>query len=597
MPIKRKTRSTSDMVTAAIRESINREREAMRVYRPGNEKQLRVNASPASTLIVSGLNRSGKTVCSIIEFASRITGERLCGLDNSEIPARFPVPDGKRKYVYWLIGYNLDHIGQTFYRVLFEPGLFDVICDDKGKWVAFNENDPWHRQNADRKVPCEPVIPSRLINHDTWTWNAQGGGKAKNCFSSVELLNGAVIYAFPSTTPQPKQGDPVDGILVDEDVAYGNHVPEYIARLADRGGWFMWPAWPHDDNYVLTNMIRGCEVKMDEGDSRFEAVRLTMVDNPFFSDAKKQLQVDRFSMLGDEAMDSRVHGILGHDRRKMYDFNPMEHGISSPMILRPVPELDDLTPRGALQRVYRDSGRFPAEWTRYLGIDPSTQRSAVLFGVVPPPEVKGVAVPPSLIIEGEVVLKRCTPTHLAMAVKEQMANRNYEAFVIDRNFGRQKHFAANGVAAWDVLAKEFKKHGVASRMTQNYFVPGNNQVLQRQETVRNLLGGELLEGPRLYVLLDATPETQREFERYLKKETTYKGVQVVEDTPENPRKFDCMAALEYMADFVYTLMQASQHYVSPQAYQGDSGMTTLARTVMGLQADKEYIHLGPGTKA
>jgi hypothetical protein len=592
----------SDNLAAAIVRSMTRDKEILSVYRPGNPNQDRIHRSPASTLVIGGGNRSGKSVCGFTEFVSRVTGEPIFGLDNKPIPSRFYKAKEGDITRYWLVGYNLDHIGQTFYRMLFEPGMggtFTVIYDpNEGRYVKWNENIPYHRENIDRRELSEPLIPSRLIREDSWTWNPYGGGQAKKCWSSVELTNGAILYAFPSTTPQPKQGDPIHGLLIDEDVATGGHVSEYLARLGDHSGWAIWPAWPHDENHVLSSLIDGCKLAMEKNDPRFEYILLTTLDNPFFTDKAIQLAMDRMRMVGDEEMvESRIFGIQGHETRKMYDFHLKRHGISGHLATRTVPDLPTTSRRGVLQDIYRRNGKFPDTWTRYLSVDPSTQRAAVVFGVVPPSEVNGVKMPPTLIIEHELIQRRSTPKGLALATREIVGTRNYEAFIMDKNFGRQRHWAAEGVATVEVLASEFRQLGLRSRSTNEWFVMGCNKPQDRYSAVRELLYADE-ECPALYVLIDTTPETQKEFDRYYKKQTEFKGMTVVEDEPENPRKFDCMAALEYLTHHFWTMMQVGRHFINPSAYGQDNTMAQVALAIASHDEHKaEYIHLGPGTKA
>lgn len=596
------TRRDTNPLADAIASGMAIEKEVLWIIRPGNKKQERVFTSPALTMVVSGANRSGKSYTAYSAAASRMLGQPLHDMDGNPIPLHFHVPKKGAQSRYWLIGYNHDHIGQTFYRMLFEPGMggdFQIIYDhNQNKYVTWNANIPWHREQKAKRETAEALIPSRFIKEDSWTWHQPGGGQAKKCFASVELVNDAVIYAFPSTTPHAKQGDPIHGLLIDEDVVYGPHVGEYFARLMDFQGWAIWSAWPHDENYVLTSLIDGCKRAMEEGDPRFEHVHLTSDENPFFTDDTKDLAVARMNFLGDEEMvESRVKGIASHEGRMMYDFFPMQHGVSGELLRRSVPELDIKSPRGAIQAVYRKHNAFPDDWTRYFAIDPSTQRSAVVFGVVPPEEIMGTGIPPTLVIEDELVMKRATPETLAKAIKDKMRGRNYEAFVVDRNMGRQRHFAAGGANAFEMLADAFRKYGVYSRVTKEWCIPGCNVMEDRQTSVRDLLDSGLRGGLGLYVLLDTTPEFQKEINRYYKKKVEHKGVEVIEDTPENPRKFDVMAATEYLTHYVYELMKCKQHFVHPTAYQGDDGMASLARLAGGGGVDKDYIHLGAGASA
>jgi len=594
----------ADPVIRAATVLRERERDALRVYRPGNDAQERIHTSPALTLVISGANRSGKTVCSFAEAASRMLGSSIIGRDGEPIPLRFAVPKPKENFQYWFIGHDLDHIGQTLYRVLFEPGLFYVIWSPtEERWVSWNESIRWHSLNIAKRVPAGPLIPSDMIDEQSWTWNPQGGGKGSNCFESMRLKNRAVIRAFPSSTPQAKQGDPVRGIVVDEDVKYGEHVPEYMARLADFGGWFMWPAWPHDENYMLSNLIDGCEKAAEEGDTRFEHIKLTLTENPFIDADKKRLQIDRFAMLGDEEMvQSRVEGERHLEARRMYDFAASVHGISSEHILRAVPALNPETPRGIIQKIYRRDGRLPLHWTRYVSIDPSTRRTAILVGCVCPSEVEGLEIQPTLVLEYELVLKRFNPYQVAEALQESADGRTFEAFIIDAHFGRQVHQAA-GMATWDVFAKAFDDIKLYSRSTGNGFIPGCDKIADRCAWVRDFLrdtrnthNAREYYHPRMFVILDRTPETQKEFLRYYRKKEVIAGVERVTELPENPRKFDCMQSLEYLVAYLHPLMASGNGYVEVEAVKEEPGsLGDLAKRIMG-RASK-YIHLGPGQAA
>lgn len=596
------SRAAKDPFIRAASEMYSREREALKVYRPGNDKQERIHTSPAHRLIVDGGNRSGKSTCAYMEFASRVLGVRLRDRQGREIPARFPVPGREDTQLFWIIGFDLDHIGQTIYRIMFEPNLFRVIYNsDRDEWETFNETNPLHAGRESEAVPVEPLIPGRFIDEASWSWNSAGGGRAANCFESVRLKNGSKIFAYPSSARQPKQGDPVSGLLIDEDLEYPAYAEEYLQRLIDRQGWFMWAAWPHDENYVLSNLIDKCELAAEEGDTRFERVQLSMSDNPFFTTEKKKLALDTLQAIGEEELVSRRDtGERSFVGRKMYDFLPGVQGISSATYLRALPEYDPRTPRGALQHIYRTLGKFPDAWTRYLALDPSHTRSAVAFGVVPPPEVGGVKIPPTLIVEDEVVLKKASPEHLAMAVREKAGNRNYEAFVIDRRFGQQTH-AAVGMQTWTVYAEAFKKHGLRSRLTQEWFVPGCDVPLDRANIVRRMLSGEMSGGYCLYIVLDTTQQMQKEFQKYLKNKVDKGGLSVYEDVaaPRDRQRLDLMAALEYLSAYVYQLIQSGQHYVPPHEYaSGKDGMESLAKRLMGGgEASDRYIHLGPGISA
>ena len=202
--------------------------------------------------------------------------------------------------------------------------------------------------------------------------------------------------------------------------------------------------------------------------------------------------------------------------------------------------------------------------------------------------------PPVIVAEREVVLKRATVQHVAAAIKEVIGPLQYEAFVIDRRFGQQTHQAA-GMATWDVYAKAFAEAGLRSRSTDNFFVPSCDVPMDRQTKVRQMLGAALTMKPQLWVLLDNCPETLKEFARYYKKKEKIQGVERVTDLPENPRKFDCMAALEYLAAYLEPLLTGGMGYVEADVEEKPS-MEDICGRITGMGKQK-YIHLGPGVAA
>jgi hypothetical protein len=58
-----------------------------------------------------------------------------------------------------------------------------------------------------------------------------------------------------------------------------------------------------------------------------------------------------------------------------------------------------------------------------------------------------------------------------------------------------------------------------------------------------------------------------------------------------------MAALEYLTEYVSTMMQCNQHYVPASVWKGTNGMAELASLLRGDDAESNYIHLGPGLLA
>lgn len=571
-----------------------RDREGLVVYHPATPAQEMIHRLPALRLIVRGGNRSGKTTCCVAEVASRILGVPVKTLGGQEIPLKYPTSTAKSKHKYWLIGWDLDHIGRKIYPALFQPGLFRVIQDSETKkWRTWNPANPDDAKRADQTKPSEPMIPARFIDHSTWVWNAQGGGKKAKCFKSVTLLNGAEIRAYPSSGIQAAQGDAVDGIYIDEDVQHADHVQEWLRRLTDRKdygtGWFIWGAWPHIDNYALINAIELAEASQVEPieDRVWDSVQLVMSENPFFTDDAKAVAN---AGCDEETIARRDRGETLLESLTMYDYVPAIHAIRSRDSAEPT-GLDTLA--GMLTDIWNERRCFPDAWTRYLAIDPSHTRTAVSFGVVTPPSIHGQNAYSVLILEDELVLRRAGAKQLAQAVKDKMKGRHYEAFIMDKRIGQQTRVGMTSTV-FDVYAEEFKAEGVRSRQTSYSFIPGCDVPPVRYDAVRKLLE-PTYSAPRLYIVADTCFYTVSEFKRYRKKVTDHGGNRIVCDEPNNPRVFDCMAALEYLVAYVKPLLDANMAYVDPAMYPQRKDVT-LASLAASLTAGRgQFIHFGPGS--
>jgi hypothetical protein len=152
------------------------------------------------------------------------------------------------------------------------------------------------------------------------------------------------------------------------------------------------------------------------------------------------------------------------------------------------------------------------------------------------------------------------------------------------------------MATWDVYAGAFDEIGLRSRTTENFFIPGCDVPGDRYARIRDCLSNAHTHKPQMFVILDATPETQKEFNRYYKKKEEIQGVERVTDVPENPRKFDCMAAMEYLVSYVQPLMIAGGGYVEAEPTEKPiSAISETCQRILGQRS--KFIHLGPGQAA
>lgn len=548
---------------------------------------------PQSTYVTRDFIVTHNTISVAMEFASRVLGIPITRSDGTKIPLRYPKPTKKNPKLYWVIGFDVKHIGQTLYHRLFSPGLgcgFRVISDGKGHWKAWNRNEEPERE--EESVLSPPLIDDHLIVPGSWHMESAAG----NIFNSVRLTNGATICAYASTGDHAKQGDAVDGIWIDEDVVNAEFVKEWDDRRISTRGWLLWSVWPHVANFALVEKIQEADRLSEEPEEQQYIRSFTLIgsQNPY-SD-KQGIREGLATMGDDDEIAHRdrgdIEGMLGSMR--MYDFGTAIH-IVKPKELEKTENVHQLL-CSLLQRF----GRLPDTWTRYLAIDPSNTRTACLMGVVPPVEWEGVTMGNCLVIENELVVRRHSPLMLADALVTALGYRRYEAFIMDQQIGRQTTVGMD-ITVFEAYGREFAKKGLVSRLSKSGFMRGCPDKGRRRRTVRLLLEPTENGWPRLFVVDNKTAALQKEFSTYQKKRVLINGKQEIVDEPVNERNHDVMAALEYLCQFVWERFEEGTAYVDhTQAAGRGSGAYHSAmamRATLEATQGKGYVHFGPGVTA
>lgn len=573
-----------------------REMHPLKVYRP-TQWQLPIHESTSEELLISGGKRSGKTLAATMTVGSRILGIPITRQDGTKIKNHFRKASRNNPQLYWVVGLNVDHIGQTIFPRLFLPGLgcnFRVIEDLETKqWRAFNENSDTDKDRYEESVICPPMIGEDLIVEGSWHMESRAG----NIFKSVRLKNGATICAYPSTGDRPKMGDAVHGIWIDEDIANPLFIKEWQDRLITANGWLIWSVWPQMANFALLDAIDRAKEAEDEPDPPIQMFRLEGSKNPYNSERGIQRGLGRMDDDDDMAHRDRgdIEGLLG--TVQMYDFGTAIH------ILRPKEYERPQNAFELLENLLRKYGRLPDEWTRYLGIDPSNTRTAALVGVVPPEEWQGINTSHLLIIEDELVVKRHNPGMFADAVSNKgWGLRRFEAYVMDQQIGRQTTVGSD-TNVFTSYANQFAQRGMASRLTKHSFFMGCPNKQKRRRTVRDLLEPTNNGIPSLLVVESKTIELQREFKRYRKKQTKIGDKLEIMDDPVNERTMDCMQALEYLCQYVAERFEEGTAYVDPLSHRGGTQGSAIYKAAMNIRKQDEsgpsggYVHFGPGAYA
>lgn len=569
------------------------ELEALSLYRP-MPHQLAAHQSKAAELMIRGGKRSGKSVAGAFEFASRILGIPLIGPNGKPIPLKYPVstPDSPRQY--WIIGWDMSH-SATIHRLLFQRGMggtLRAIRDLKtGQWRIYNRASASDAARYSESVLTEPLIPRRFLKtpeEDAFSWEM----KKSYWFNSFELINGAIVYYWPSSGKSPKQGEAVSGIWIDEDIQAPGHLKEWQDRLTDMNGWFMWTVWPHTKNNALISLLDRAAIAESEDEPRIQSFQFVMTENEFLTEEGKDAALGRMST--DDEIARRNRGELLLDQLSMYDYSSRRHLLK---------RYDEGEPRDknraidVLRRLITVNSRLPAEFCRYLSIDPSNTRTACLSFAVPPPVWDGIVMGNLCIVEWELVVRKYSATMLARELTGLMSGYGYEAFIMDQAIGRQTN-TGRDEQVFEVYANAFRARGLESRQTLNSFIPGCMVPPTRYRAVRDALVETETGIPSLLFIEHTTWETRKEISNYRKSSQDVGGETLILDQPANPRIFDCMAALEYGIAHILPLLFRGEAYQYPHTTSGrGSHVVRFVQDMLRQQEAAEqggFVHLGPG---
>jgi len=502
--------------------------DAVRMFRPAPGEQEKFFRCNATEILLRGGNRSGKTVCTATRFAAIARDMPITLKDGTQIDARLP-HQRKRPLVMWVVGYDLKHIGQTIYRVLFRPGLYKIIQDpDSGLWRAFDPTLEYDAANEHKAKPAPPLIPQSEIDTEQGTGGFTWENKGEKQFSAVYLKNGTIIYAF-SSMGEVKAGDPVDVIWIDEKIKYPQHYPEWQARLSDRRGRLLWSSWPARDNAALRQISRRAKHAAENpgSDDDVREFQLRFSSNPFISEDQKRKRIAGWS---EDERTARDLGDFAVDSLKMYHtFSPEIH-----CAFGPDPTFDDKL----AAKLRSTGGQPPADWTRYLVLDPGTSHPAVLLAAVPPPEVYGHFVVPYQ----EVYTPRLDADALAKVILDATQGQVFEAFIVDPRAARQTPMGFSGTVGMN-YSRAFRERRLSCRISGSAFTPGSDDVLARIALLRAWMVIQSDGRTKLRIVADACPNLCRQLVEYEKKERDG----IVLEEPADKQRIDVAQCLEYLA--------------------------------------------------
>jgi hypothetical protein len=481
------------------REQAARQLEPLKLYRP-HEYQRPVHECPANEVIVLGGNRSGKTLCSAMEFAWAVTGTH-------PIKGRYPRENGNAAIV--CSGWR--HVGMVLAPLLLKAGAFNVIRDEKtGLWRAYNPVTD--RARRDQAKPAPPLIPPRLIEQQSWLL------KAANQIQTLTLTNGWNIQ-FYSSEGDPFQGIAMDLIWVDEDITNdGNWLSEMQARLGDRKGRLIWSAMPHSKNDALLGLSDRADRAAELGQDHIAKFVFRFLDNPAIDESEKQKMLERWSALGADTLRMRAEGEFTFDSLLVYpNFTMSVHGMD---------------------RAKLPNETVPMEWTRYAVVDPGHSVTAVLFAAVPPDE-------DFCLLYDELYIRNCNAVIFGDRFRDAVGSQPFYAFLIDAHGARLTDIGS-GRSPQDQYTERLSDLGVRSQMTGASFIPGCDDIQAGLSSVRSALHIRSSGSPFLRVLRGSCPNLERELKRYKKKSVNVGGQTIVTDEPNKRGEFHLVDCLRYL---------------------------------------------------
>lgn len=506
---------------------------ALDMFRP-TEYQEAVVKCDASEILVQGGTRSGKSTIVAVMIAAYLLNKPITFADGTKHYVREQGWQG-RPVTVWLIGLQLNHIGQTIYRLLCRPGAFDMVRDKKtGLWRAWQPG----RIPGDEDIPVEerkpapPLIPPSEIATESWD------NKAKHEFASLTMRDGSWVYAYASSGAV-KRGDPVNRIWIDEEIENSEHYPEWQSRLSDRKGRIYWTSWPNMKTPALIALYRRCVAQRDEVErgvrKKADVVNFKFrgSDSPFVDDEEKRKRAEGWT---EDQLRARDHGDFVMDTIQAYpEFNIKYHCV-------------DYGPNNPLNDKITEAMRklnwnVPHDWCVDLILDPGTTRPALLWAAIPTEDLWDEGEPYHIIFR-EMAIPNIDAAEMGRRAKAADPGRRYSRFIGDRKAGDQTPMGFS----WDVFeqySREFRKAGLKCQLTGDMFLRGETIWVTRSMKLRSLMRSRNCGRPRLRIVPHMCPTLVKQLETVVKQVAK----EAVLDKLAPGQVHDVLDTAEYYAGF------------------------------------------------
>ena len=442
-------------------EKARRACEALKLYE-SLPKLHSFHASDAKIRVIRGSNRSSKTVSSAAEIARAVTG--------TDPYHKYPTENGR----VFCVAKDQREIGQVMYRKMFRAGAFRIIRDETWPhpWRAFR---PWVKSDLERESEAKsapPLIPPRFVKHISWE------NKGASVPNIITLHNGWELSFF-SSLAKPPHGADIDLAWFDEEIIDPDWLPEMTARLVDRNGRLIWSATPQAGTEQLFSLSETAAEETTKERPIVVEWHTLLEDNRYLT--KRQKQEFAATLQTDEERRVRILG----------EFALMSHLV--------YPEYHKATHNVPFFNV-------PADWARYMVVDPGIQVCAVLFAAIPPNEKH-------VYLYDELYLENVNATMFGREVARHVEGQTFQAFLIDSHAGRSSDIGS-GLTREYQYSQALKDNAVSSARSGHGFLWASDDVKGGILAVRAWLRIREDGFPKLRVIRDRLPNFEREIRLY-----------------------------------------------------------------------------------
>lgn len=480
-------------------------------------------------LLVQGGNRSGKSLCCAVKFAALALNKEITLSDGTKYNPRQD-RQKNRPLTMWTIAYSNTYIGQTIYRLLFQPNLFPTILDkETRRYRAFDWTNPEDLARRSEMRPSRPLIPRSYVKPKSWSWLNKGNKE----FERVTICNPqnpdetlAEIFAYSSQS-EPKAGDPVDQIWIDEHIEFPQHYSEWQARLVDRRGCLFWSSWPRGMNQALVKLEqRAIEDKQKEK-PLVKQVILTHSGNMQIDPEGKE---EFLAGLTEEEKITRDQGRFNFERFRMYETFEADRFLA---IGKKPEEQDEIS-----KLLKARGGEPPDDWCRELILDPGTAHPAILFCAIPPPTLGEF-----YIVYDELYPGRADAVQLAILTKAKIQNYSLYRMLVDKKAGKQVPMGFSMTISQN-YEEQFEKVGIKCDFSGTSFTWGLPEIGPRILKLKSWMHINPRSGlfPYLRIVKDRCPNLIKQLTEYAREDSDDK-----EFRPASNQKIDVAQCLEYWA--------------------------------------------------